>query len=93
MTTEFQLQGIGISQLAETYGTPHDTPTLAQPNLLVVRADLPSALAFDLTGLLYAHQADLVAIHPAAKAINRTDGPRTTPVPLADGAQRYYRAG
>lgn len=78
---------------AATYGAGHDAPTIAQPNLVVVRDDLPDALTFELTRLLFEHQADLIAIHAAARDITRTNGPKTAPVPLASGAARYYQNG
>ncbi len=78
---------------ADTYGAGKDAPTIAQPNMIVVRPDLPEELTFQLTQLLFAHQAELVAIHTAAAAINRADGPKTAPVALADGAARYYQTG
>jgi TRAP transporter TAXI family solute receptor len=78
---------------AATYGTGRDVPTLAQPNLVVVRPDLPDELTYQLTKLLFDHQADLVTIHSAAKDINRETGPKTAPLQLAPGAARFYQSG
>ncbi len=74
-----------------TYGSAREVPAIAQPNLLVARPDLPEALTYQLTQLLFAHRTDLIGIHSAAKSILVEDGPKTAPIPLADGAARYYR--
>jgi uncharacterized protein len=76
---------------APTYWVGKDVATIAQPNLIVVRPDLPDDLTYQLTRLLFDHQPELVAIHAAAKDITRDGGPKTAPVPLATGAARYYQ--
>jgi len=72
------------------YGLADDVPALTDANLMVVNADMPSDLAFQLTKLLFDHQQDLVEVHPAAGGIRRETAPATDPVPLHPGAQRYY---
>jgi uncharacterized protein len=73
-----------------TYGLPEDVPVLTDANLLVVRADIPNDLAFNLTKLLFDYQQDLVEVHQAASGIRRETAPATDPIPLHPGAQRYY---
>jgi TRAP transporter TAXI family solute receptor len=77
----------------DTYKLAADVPTIAEPNLLVVDEGMPADLADQLTGLLFKYQSELVAVHPAANDIKRETAPQTDPVPLHDGAARYYSAG
>lgn len=92
-----KLYGAGIYTLAilprASYALPADVPTVAEPNLLVVSAEMPGDLAYQLTSLLFRYQAELAAVHPAANDIKRDTAPQTDPVPLHDGAARYYSAG
>jgi uncharacterized protein len=76
-----------------TYGLADDVPTLSDANLLVAAAQLPADLAYQLTKLLFEHRDELVAVHPAAAGITRDKAPSTAPVPLHEGARRYYAGG
>jgi uncharacterized protein len=73
-----------------TYGLTEDVPALTDANLIVVNTDMPNDLAYQLTKLIFDHQQDLVAVHPAASGIRREFAAATDPVPLHPGAQRYY---
>ncbi|TWF96024.1 TAXI family TRAP transporter solute-binding subunit [Saccharopolyspora dendranthemae] len=73
---------------AATYGLPADVPTVEVPNLLVVRDDFPAGNACALTRLLFDKKAELEAVHPAAKQINRDEATKTDPVPLHPGAKQ-----
>ena len=64
--------------------------TIGVPNLLVVKDTMSDDLAFKLTELLFTRQADLVKVHPEAANIKRDLAPRTEPVQLHPGAERYY---
>ena len=72
------------------YALPADVPTLTDANLIVVSADMPKDLAYQLTKLLFDHQKELAQVHPAAAAISRERAPLTDPVPLHPGAQEYF---
>jgi TRAP transporter TAXI family solute receptor len=89
-----KLYGAGIYTATtlpkETYGSKTDVPTVAEPNLLVVSKKMPNQLAYQLTQLLFSYKSDLVAVNSAAKDIVRATGPKTEPVPLHDGAAKYY---
>ncbi|GGO26715.1 C4-dicarboxylate ABC transporter substrate-binding protein [Microbispora rosea subsp. aerata] len=74
----------------DAYGTPSDVPTIIVPNLLVVSSTMDAALAEGLTRLLFEHKADLEKVHAAAADITRADAPKTDPVPLHDGAGKFY---
>lgn len=75
---------------AAVYGTPSDVPTIVVPNLLVVNASMDAKLAEDLTRLIFEHKAELEKVHVSAKEITRADAPKTDPVPLHEGAAKYY---
>jgi uncharacterized protein len=75
------------------YDNGSDTATLAVSNLLLAAPDMPAELAFQLTRLLFAHQADLVAAHPEGGNIRLETAPRTGTVALHPGAQRFYSKG
>ena len=68
-------------------------PTIAVANVLVVNAAMPDQLAYDLTRLLFTHQAELAKVHPEGANFDRAGGPRTEPVDLHPGARRYYDSG
>ncbi|WP_283135078.1 TAXI family TRAP transporter solute-binding subunit [Rhizohabitans arisaemae] len=76
----------------DVYGAAQDVPTVAVPNLLIVSDRMPAKLAGDLTRVLFAHQADLVKVHPEAGNISRQEAPKTDPVDLHDGARQFYGA-
>ena len=82
-----------VSMPKTAYNSPADTATLAVANLLLVAPDMPEDLAFQLTRLLFAHQADLAAAHPEAKNIKLETARDTGSVPLHDGARRFYSTG
>jgi len=73
------------------YGTQDDVPTIVVANLIVVSADMPEQLAYDLTRLLFEHQDELSQVHPEGGNFQRQNASRTDPVPLHPGAERYYR--
>ncbi|MEO3776465.1 TAXI family TRAP transporter solute-binding subunit [Micromonospora sp. B11E3] len=77
----------------EAYGTPAAVPTITVANLLLVDKDMPDKLAYDLTGLLFAYQTDLGAVHPAGRNFDRGSAANTDPVPLHPGASRFYQGG
>jgi TRAP transporter solute receptor, TAXI family len=76
----------------DAYGLTADVPTLTDANLIVVHADMPDDLAYQLTKLVFDFHGELVQVTPAAAAIRRDLGPMTEPVPLHPGAQRFYGA-
>lgn len=75
----------------QTYpGQDEDVLTVGEEILLLCRDDLPEALVYDLTKVLFDSVPDLIRAHPAAAGIDPERGP-TTSVPLHPGAARYYR--
>jgi uncharacterized protein len=75
---------------ADVYKQSTPVRSIGVPNLLVVKDTMSDDLAFKLTELLFTRQADLVKVHPEAANIKRDLAPRTDPVTLHPGAQRYY---
>ena len=74
----------------DVYKQPAPVATIGVPNLLVVKDTMSDDLAFKLAELLFTRQADLVKVHPEAANIKRDLAPRTEPVQLHPGAERYY---
>ncbi|MFG2168295.1 TAXI family TRAP transporter solute-binding subunit [Micromonospora chersina] len=66
--------------------------TVANPNYLIVRADLPTELVREVTRLLMERREELAAAHPAAGRMSPRAAIVTTPLPLHPGAAEWYRA-
>ncbi|BCL12820.1 TAXI family TRAP transporter solute-binding subunit [Micromonospora sagamiensis] len=77
----------------DAYGTRRDVPTITVPNLLLVSPAMPEKLAYDLTRLLFAHQAELATVHPEGRNFARQTASNADPIPLHPGAARFYRGG
>ena len=75
------------------YQTPQDVGTIVVFSLLLVSVSMPADLAYQLTELLFAHQAELAKVHPEGGRFGRADAPKTDPVPLHPGALRYHQTG
>jgi len=58
---------------------------------LIAAADADEELIYDVTKTLYEHRDEVVAKHPAGKAINPNNAARDTGTPFHPGAIRYYR--
>jgi hypothetical protein len=72
-------------------GLPADVAVVGVANLLAVHADMPDKLAYDITRLLFEHQADLVAVHREAAHLKPAGASTPSPAPFHPGAIRYYR--
>ncbi|WP_370616750.1 TAXI family TRAP transporter solute-binding subunit [Mumia qirimensis] len=73
---------------AATYELDADVPTIAVPNVLLARNDMPDNVACALTTLVYEDTDALVAVHPAAKDITIDDAAKSEPIPVHPGSQR-----
>nr|WP_299246036.1 TAXI family TRAP transporter solute-binding subunit [uncultured Halomonas sp.] len=71
-------------------GMEEPVQTISVPNVLVVNADLPDDLAYEVTKVLFEKTDELIAIHPAANDTTVKFSLDSTPVPLHPGAIRYY---
>ena len=76
---------------AGTYrGQPKDVHTVAVDNLLICRADLAADAVYRVTRVLHEGLQTVATAHASGQQINTEDGP-ATPVPLHEGAKRFYR--
>jgi len=76
---------------AGTYpGQASPVHTVGVDNVLFCRSELPADLVYRLTLTLYDGVAAIAAVHASAGQINPQNG-AATPIPLHDGATRYYR--
>ncbi len=66
--------------------------TVANPNYLVVRANLPEPLVREVTRLLMERRTELAATHPAAGRTSPRSAIATSPLPLHPGAADWYRS-
>ncbi|MFC4565661.1 TAXI family TRAP transporter solute-binding subunit [Nocardiopsis mangrovi] len=76
---------------ATAYVDVHATPTVAVPNILLARSDLPDEVARIITETVFTQSAAIAADRPEAAHINVRTGIATGPVPLHPGAQRWFR--
>ncbi|HEX7304958.1 TAXI family TRAP transporter solute-binding subunit [Lentzea sp.] len=77
---------------ASTYDLQKDPViTLVVRNFLLVNEKMPDDVAEALARKLFEGQPDLVKVHSAARTIEQRSAIETSPVPLHDGAMRYYR--
>lgn len=76
---------------AGTYeGQDADVATVAVPNFLVTRADLPDDLVYNMTKAIFENLDSLVAAHAAAKGIALDKAAKGSPAPLHPGAIKYF---
>jgi TRAP transporter TAXI family solute receptor len=77
---------------AGTYpGQTEAVRTIAQANLLAVRADVPDAHVYRLLETIYDNLGFLHAFHAATRAMSLDSALQGLPVPLHPGAVRFYR--
>jgi len=76
---------------ANTYeGQTADVTTVAVPNFLVTRADLPADLVYKITAAIYENLPELQAAHAAAKGISLEKAAKGSPAALHPGALKYF---
>ncbi|MFC3998370.1 TAXI family TRAP transporter solute-binding subunit [Nocardiopsis sediminis] len=76
---------------ATAYEDVPATPTVAVPNILLARSDLPDEVARIITETVFTQSAAIAADRPEAAHINVRTGIATGPVPLHPGAERWFR--
>lgn len=77
---------------ATTYEGVPPCPTVAVPNLLLARSDLPDDVVEVVTATAFTEPDRIAVGHPEARRINVRTGIATGPVPLHPGAQRWFRS-
>jgi len=77
---------------AGTYpGQDADIMTIAQPNFLAVRADVPEEDVYKITKTIYENLGFLQSIHKATNAMALERAIAGLPMPLHPGAARYFQ--
>lgn len=77
---------------ANTYpGQNYDVTTIAQPNFLAVRDDVPEDVVYQITKTMFENLAFLNGIHAATKAMSIDRAIAGLPLPLHPGALKYYK--
>jgi TRAP transporter TAXI family solute receptor len=77
---------------AKTYpGQTVDIRTVAQPNFLACRPDLPDETVYLITKTIYENLPFLINIHKATTAMSLERATLGLPVPLHPGAAKYYK--
>lgn len=72
-------------------GQEKDIRTVAQPNFLACRPDLPEETVYLITKTIFENLSFLHNIHKATTAMTIQRATLGLPVPLHPGAERYYR--
>lgn len=72
----------------DTYELSEDVPSIAVPNVLIVRNDMADNVACALTTLLVDGKDQLLKVHPAAREIDPETMKETGPIPLHPGSER-----
>lgn len=75
---------------ANTYGNKDPVPTVGIQNLLLARKDLPESEVYSFISALYGNISRLQKTHEAMLDVSPSDPPPNLPIPLHDGAKRYY---
>ncbi|MEW5773029.1 MAG: TAXI family TRAP transporter solute-binding subunit [Thermodesulfobacteriota bacterium] len=68
-----------------------DINTIAQPNFLACRADLPEAVVYKITKTIYENLPFLHNMHKATQGMSLERATKGLPTPLHPGAEKYYR--
>ncbi|MFB7170568.1 TAXI family TRAP transporter solute-binding subunit [Streptomyces sp. NPDC056254] len=77
---------------AAAYHQPRDVPTIAVPNVLLVKKGFDPELAEKIVHLLYEKRGDLEKVNAAAKEIEPSRADAVAPVPLNAGARTALKA-
>jgi TRAP transporter TAXI family solute receptor len=81
----------GIIPKGTYRGQETDIRTATLLNYIVVRADLPPDLVYEITSAVFDSTRELAAAHPAANDIRLDHALDGMPVPLHPGAERYFK--
>ncbi len=77
---------------AGTYpGQDKDVETIAQPNLLVCRDDIPEEVVYQLTKTLFENPGFLKQVHKMGEWITLENALSGLPAPLHPGALKFYK--
>ncbi|WP_405996843.1 TAXI family TRAP transporter solute-binding subunit [Streptomyces sp. NBC_00829] len=74
------------------YNQSKDVPTIAVPNVLLVKKGFDPDLAAEIVNLVYEKKSDLEKVNAAAAGIELDQAEGVTPVPLNPGAEKALKA-
>lgn len=80
-----------LSIPAAAYDGVDSVTTLGVPTYLVVSQRMDPDLAYALTAMLFEERDTMAGTHPAVSRLDRRAAINTYPLPLHQGAVRYYR--
>ncbi|MGO2139985.1 MAG: TAXI family TRAP transporter solute-binding subunit [Leucobacter sp.] len=84
----------GVYRLSDfpvgTYGAVEPVETMTIPNYLVAAADAPERLVYEVARTLFESRTDTARTVPAAALLDRRQAIFTSPLPLHEGAAKYY---
>ncbi|MBI2527372.1 MAG: TAXI family TRAP transporter solute-binding subunit [Candidatus Rokubacteria bacterium] len=72
-------------------GVSEDVPTIANNNVLLCSADLPDALVYNMTKVMFLHASEIKQSVPAAEALGVPAMAAWPAIPAHPGAQQFYR--
>lgn len=77
---------------ADVYNTKTDVSTATVMNIMIVNANLPSDVAYDLTKGIFENIGDIQASHATAKQhISLANSHLGVDIPMHEGAAKYYK--
>lgn len=76
---------------ASAYGLGEPVATVGVPNYLIVATGMADDLAHDLISVMFGNRETIALAHPEGRRLDRVSAINTYPIPLHNGAQRYYR--
>jgi TRAP transporter TAXI family solute receptor len=92
MTTVFGTEYNIATLPSTTYPGVSGTASVTTPNLLLARREVPPSVVEVVLEGLFANIEQISREHPEATEIDERSGAATMPVPLHEGALRYFRA-
>jgi TRAP transporter TAXI family solute receptor len=72
-------------------GQDEDVEVIIVPNVLVVHEEFDDQLAYDILTVLFEHQAELAAVHPAAEELTLENATKDSPIPYHPAALQFYQ--
>lgn len=86
---EYAYFGYGTLAASMYDNNPSDTDTMYITNMVVVRADLPEDVVYEMTKALFENMDTIKNSHPAAAGVSLEGAVRTS-IPLHPGADKYF---
>ena len=71
-------------------GQDEDVLTIGTPNVIIVSSEMDADLAYTLISAIYENIDEVIAVHPSANNTTPDFSLEATPIPLHEGAQKYY---